>query len=304
MTAINAIDDLLCYILKIDRWDILSKKLSDLLFKKLSAAQRDVINDAIRVIASGAGTLSEGELQQILSDVENALGKKLEESLSEPVSTYHLRAYKMAFKEIGINFSFNKVSRDALRWMDEDIMYWIGEHYNETLSRQLNDLAAQIAETGYDRESAGQIFRKNLEDQFTRGNHYWEGLSNHIVTRSREFGHIDAYDRAGVEFVKVVAIMDSRTSKICRYMNERILPVSHLRTQRDKLMSAKSPEAAKEVSGWLNDKEAEQFIKDVPTDELITGTKTRMLGLPPYHFNCRTRTVMATSAEIEAYKKS
>jgi hypothetical protein len=61
---------------------------------------------------------------------------------------------------------------------------------------------------------------------------------------------------------------------------------------RNRIMAAKTPEAAKKVAPWVDFKK-------------INGKKAGKLPayftMPPYHGNCRTRTIRATAAEAKGW---
>jgi len=59
-------------------------------------------------------------------------------------------------------------------------------------------------------------------------------------------------------------------------------------------MSAVDPERVKKIAPWLTDKEVETKVKGKETKDLPKG-----LGLPPYHWNCRTLTVGVDEEEAE-----
>ncbi len=70
-------------------------------------------------------------------------------------------------------------------------------------------------------------------------------------------------------------------------MHGRIISVEEAVALRDALINAKDPEEVKQIAPWRKPEE----IEGKPTRKLPKG-----MALPPYHFNCRTRTVMAKKA--------
>jgi len=89
---------------------------------------------------------------------------------------------------------------------------------------------------------------------------------------------VAGYERAGITRVKVKAILDKRTSAICRALNGRIIEVAELSRQKEAILSAQSKEELKQAQPWLK---ASQVAGDLPSG----------YGLPPYHYRCRTTTV-------------
>jgi len=96
---------------------------------------------------------------------------------------------------------------------------------------------------------------------------------------------IKGYQELGIEYLEVLAVMDERTSEICKMMNGRIIPVANAAGQRDAMMAAKSPEDVKTISPWLKPAQ----LKGLDTK----GIMGKGVIMPPYHFHCRTTVVAA-----------
>ncbi|HEX2868795.1 MAG TPA: hypothetical protein VHO03_17270 [Ignavibacteriales bacterium] len=317
--AIEEIDDILCIIMKADKYQILANTLKVLLQNAWESLKEAAIEEAFQELEKGEGDLTEDDVKQLLSSLEVKLGEPLFKACLQIVADHQTKAYKQAFKKIdgkttNVEFSFNKTSKDALKWLRENETYWIGKFYSNQITGKLdatlNEFAKGIFEQGLSRAEGGKLLRSACKDFFDKPEgfkghitEYWEGLSDHITTRAREFGRVDAYDRAGIKYAKIVAVMDARTSEICKHMNGRVFPVSHLRDIRDKLMAANSPEEAKDVSPWLKTAQITEQVAGKSTKDLLSGDLTKTLASPPYHFKCRTITVGATQEEYDNQDK-
>ncbi|MCD6654479.1 MAG: hypothetical protein LT067_06935 [Sulfurovum sp.] len=80
--------------------------------------------------------------------------------------------------------------------------------------------------------------------------------------------------KAGVEEVKVVAVIDKKTSAVCRSMHGRIIPIKSVKDQADAITAATDIEEKKKASRW----QSKPIFGKLPSD----------VALPPYHFRCRT----------------
>lgn len=107
---------------------------------------------------------------------------------------------------------------------------------------------------------------------------YFEGVSDHIISQMQNVSVINEGAKNGVEYYKVVARIDGRTSECCRSMNGRIIPASHLEAQSQAIQNAKNIAQKKAAAIWRN---GAFYGKILPKD----------FGLPPYHFRCRTEVV-------------
>jgi SPP1 gp7 family putative phage head morphogenesis protein len=181
-----------------------------------------------------------------------------------------------------ISPTFNLVDYRAMDWLEETNIYWIGKHYDSQVVDRLKKAGYQVIEDGLARDEAGKVLKELFTDQFKKSNSYWEGLSNHIVTQSREFGAIEAYVKAEVTQYRIDAVLDDRTSDICRYLDGTIYEVSKAVEMRDRVMSAATPEASIKIKKWI----PYDAKKDDPPDKDLPD-----FAFPPYHFNCRSRSV-------------
>jgi len=291
--AIKEIDEILSILSKESKWDIMANKISNLLLTEITDLQKKGINEFISFVASGEGKVTQKEVNKGLKKLGKLLGNSVAEKLSEPIQNFQTKAYKTGFEEVGSSLKFNQADQEALIWLSTDQNYWIGEHYNSQLKEKMLNSAKEIVDQSLDRKEAAKLFRDVFEENFRKSNNYWESLGDHIVTRSREFGRTSAYEKAEIEYIKIDAVLDERTSDICRHMDGRIISVKKLIKQRDDLMNAKTPEETKKIAPWLSKKEIETKVIGVETEKLPKG-----LAMPPYHFRCRTRTVIAYSDEV------
>ncbi len=170
-------------------------------------------------------------------------------------------------------------------------MSWVRDSYENNISDELNASIRAYFEQGQTRIQLSE----NLEELLARTKKpkmrgYFDLLADHITTRIGEMGHVAGYEEAGVESVEVVAVLDDRTSDICRHMHGRIIPVSALVNQRDRLLDAAKRhdfDATKRAQPMLSGSRAFDVLSKDRTGDIVSSG----VGLPPYHFRCRTTTV-------------
>lgn len=178
-----------------------------------------------------------------------------------------------------IAFSFDNIDKEAIDAMRKSF-YWMGREFNENLRKKLTALI----EKTFSGEIANDEIPKILKDEFgglVKANEsYFKGVAEHISLQSQNISRVMQGRKYGVKYYKVSAVMDDRTSEICRSMNERIIPAAHLEDQADKILSAKNMADKKAAAAWRNN--------------AYNGRSDKMdanFGLPPYHFRCRTKIV-------------
>lgn len=293
---INDILSLLCKGEK-DKWVGLANRMTKLLTQAWSEEQKEAIREAIRFFAAGeTETITKKEFDFVIQSLQDKLGARLAEVFRKDVQKIQLESYTKGHTDVGIEFEFNTTDKLALSWLfEKDVkQFWIGDSYSADLNDSLNKIAGEVIKEGLGRDDAAKLFGEKLGDEFEKTNNYWDLLSNHIVTRAREFGRTSAYEKAGIEYIKIVAVIDQRTSAICRFLNGKIIKVSKLVEQRNKLLKVETVEQVKKIAPWYSDKEVEYFgDKFSKIYEAPPGT-----GSPPYHARCRTTTSIAYAEEI------
>lgn len=275
--------------LRKDDYQRLAAELQDALLLGWNKAIKEDIAQAIAALKN-PGKFSETELQELVSAVCDRLGLKFSNQQAAPLLEIQTASYGLGMQEvIRVKPTFQLIDKQALETLQRHGVYWVKTYFDVQLKEQVQRIGARVIEEGLDRVAAGELFQQAFEEQLgTYGARYWRGFSNHVVTRSRELGRVEGYVRAGIEYLEVRAVLDRRTTRICKEMHGRIIKVSRAVELRDKLINAENPEQVKQIAPWRKPEE----VAEVPTEKLPTG-----LSLPPYHFNCRTRTVSASAVE-------
>jgi len=281
-------------ILKADYTDDLVVQIRDLLFGHLNAIQKQTVEDAIRELSkANPERLTKADYARVKKVVESSLGVGIDDALKEKVLTSVDEVYARGQEAVlGFRPTFRTIDTKAVNWLQEDCVYWIGNHYENNVRDRLLSTAQEIIGSGIGRSDAAKLMEASFGDEFVRSQVYWDGLANHVVTRGREFGSVSGYEVGGIKKYKVLAYIDQRTSDICRQMNGRIIEVAKASELRGSLMNASKPESVKEIAPWVKGKD----IKGKKSKDLPVG-----MSLPPYHFKCRTTTI-AVSDDTEEEK--
>lgn len=193
----------------------------------------------------------------------------------------------LAGKNIAVNIVFDEIDIRAINAMRNNF-YWVGKEFNKDFTDRLKD----IIESAFRGEVARSELAGRLKDEFAselkQSVKYFEGVSDHIISQNQNISTVNQARKYGVKYYKVVAVMDSRTSAICRSMNGRLIPAEHIERQCDNIMNAKDMASKKAAATWAK--------------EPYNGRSDKMdsnFGMPPYHFKCRTEIVPAWVDEYE-----
>ncbi len=189
-----------------------------------------------------------------------------------------MRCIKIGAKEVAVDIGFQTVDFDALEQIHTSNLFWVGQHWDSHISKIINSKLDALFTDGMTQPQLAKALAHGLADVVDKSSAYWHMLADHTATKTREMGRVTGYQRAGIQYVKVQAYLDDKTSAVCRELHGTIIPVTQLTQQRHRYLAAtnnKDADAAK--SAW------KMFSTTTPVDHSA--------GSPPYHFNCRTITV-------------
>jgi len=113
-------------------------------------------------------------------------------------------------------------------------------------------------------------------------------VADTLTNKAGEYGRISGYEESQIQYMQIVAMLDDRTTPICRRMHGRIIPVKAAAKQRDQVLDAM------ENGDYESANELHRFVKANAMDRLSGNTSDILASgviLPPYHFGCRTTTV-------------
>ena len=271
----------------------IEEELFRLLRRAWAKGGEDAIGQAVRALRVGAGKLTPAEVDELLAAMSAMLGPEgFGAAVATSVRGAVVEAYDLGRRSFVAKPAFSLVDMRARDWLARNNNYWIGEHYGSHVGPVIAEtVKTEIVEAGLGRRAAGERLREIMEPQFgKRAEGYWRGVAASARTRARNFGAVESFVEGGFAELEVVAMMDERTSEICRAMNGKVFRVEWAAQQRDRMLAAKTPEEARDVAPWPQvDKEtAGQIAKEDPRDI----ARARGILLPPYHFNCRTIVVV------------
>ena len=191
-----------------------------------------------------------------------------------------------------LSSSFDSVDFKAIKLID-DSFYWLGNEYNEKLQTTLKDSIKEFMSGEIDRKNIAESLAEKLKGVVKENASikYFEGVADNIINQNRNLNMVLNADEE-VEFFKVMARMDDKTSAICRSMHGRLIPAKHLQKQAKNLLGAKSMAEKKNAAVWMSGEYLGRSDK-MPSD----------FGLPPYHFHCRTMIVPVYVKEGENGEK-
>lgn len=186
---------------------------------------------------------------------------------------------KLSMQGVSLGISFDKTDIRAIEAMKNNF-YWMRREFNNKFQSRLKEITQKVFEGEISRKSMAAALKEEFKSELDINISYFEGVSDHIISQNQNIARVNQARKYGAQHYKVMAIMDSKTSHICRSMNGRIIPAEHLERQADNIVGSKNIADKKAAAVWAK--------------EPYLGRSDKMpsnFGLPPYHFRCRTEVV-------------
>ncbi len=259
--------------------------------KQTRAYLLDLLTEAQNLGADGRPSAE--ELIRISEKAEEYLGIGLREAARFPVIAAQSEAFKIGRMAVsGIDYSFTRKNIYALDILRDDMLFWVGKAYDRNFSSWMQQRVKEYFDEGMSRVQLTERIAEKMNVVDPNMKSYIALLADHNTTRVAEMGHVSGYEDAGIEYAEIVAVMDDRTSPICRHLHGRLIPVSAMSAQRDKILSAsksRSISAVKAAQPMLSATSGKglNVMNTAATSQIIEEG----IGFPPYHFRCRTTTV-------------
>lgn len=256
----------------------LRAKLQQTYRQTFRSEARQAIAEAINALQEMSGVVDESDVSLVLESLEARLGADALGTTLTARSTAIVRdVFSLAAGQVKAGYKLTVTDQRAIKIISNQNLFWIRDHFDDDLLEQFRETTTEVMRTGLSRHKLAEELADRLGGVVDADAGYWSDLADHTITKSRAMGQIAAFEEAGIEYARVKAVMDGKTSPICRDLNGRIIPVSHLARQRDNIMAATSVAELKKAHPWPS--RYTRATADLPEN----------IGSPPYHGRCRTQ---------------
>lgn len=169
-------------------------------------------------------------------------------------------------------------AKEILNDMVTATKYFTNNYFNRMVVPQLQAIVHEALLTGQLDSTTYQAIRTAMSDRL-KSVPYWRVVANAAASRGYHYGAIRAGQSIGRRGYEIVAVLDAKTSAICRTMNGKQFWVADASLQVSRAAEALD-EDIKHVAPWLTPED----IDGLSNDEL------RSMGfiIPPFHGNCRS----------------
>jgi len=254
--------------------------------RKNKAETEAFVSDLLVYVMQNVESIDKEVLLDIVSAKVKSLGYTLDTAILE---TLHEKSAAAVASSVGATFTFDKTDAQVLDSMQRALT-WMKEDGAANTQDKLKTIIGQAMEGEINMSDLGETLREGFEGVVDESARYFEGVSDHVIRQSQSVTRAYQFEKAGIKEVKVVAVIDNRTSIICKSLHGRIISVKKAVGQADAITEAQSIEEKKSASRWQT--------------QPIFGTLGKDVALPPYHFRCRTIVVAYFPQSVEVDGKN
>jgi len=246
----------------------------------------------------------EGQLRTVLAEAERILGPELATELEPATRRYLERAFRAGHAIRGVGRSiqtlFDKPRQEAVDWLVRHDRFWIGKVFPEHVRDSFRDTIVGGLDEGLGRKAIGRRLRDLMAG--TKDAPGKLELYNRVaaasVNRAHNWGGMFSLEEARVEEYVFRAVMDERTSRICRELNGRVFSVPRVMSVVRQTLDG-PPSAIESIAPWPTfDADRNDFF--VQTGERRAYLKSKSsdwlaehgIALPPLHGSCRSVVVL------------
>jgi len=279
-------------------------------YRVLNNAWKSEIKDAARLAIQmlsdmpRAEKLNKDAIDRLMGIINTQLGDDFAALVNEPTKAIIERCVRLGIKDVQVQAP-TKTSIGLWGIEDQHLsstiqkqqLFWIGNHFEADVRQNFADTLTKAIEQGYTKEMLADTLKAQFNDIANHSDHYWQGLAEHTALRIREFGRLQGYKKAKAKYYKLVVILDDRTSDICRALSaqDKVYPLNDALEVMDKLMALDTKsnslddarEYIKALAPWVKDDQIEYDSEMNPVG--VSGVHT---PFPPFHWKCRTTTVI------------
>ena len=229
------------------------------------------------------------------------------------------RVRRMPRVRQGLATGFKVNDSEVSRLLSQHHSFWVRDRHgqiSETMSARARGIISAGVERGAGRQEIGRELARMTGDGL-RQPHYYQTVAANHVARARSYTTGASYRAAGIEFYRIEAVLDDRTTHQCEFLHEKVLPTGPAVGRLERAMADSNPESILVNQPFIRDAGNRLTIPDgkggqatvARIDQRSSGASpsgissvfsgamsqsdlvSHAVGFPPYHHQCRTTTV-------------
>lgn len=278
------------------------KRLASLLTSQFRGKAKKAVEYIAKGLKSGKIT-SEADLLRELDYVGKMLGNVSPQDAKEIIAAttllYSVEKGDIA-KTMGLKFALHQADQFAIGALGRDQVWYIGDFYQDAMSKRMREITTNIIlNQGLSRDEAARQIKDAMSREFGIGggpghiiqlptgwtgtpDGYFKMMASTIHDRAANLGRVVTFTEAGVSTYRIDAVLDERTSDICKVMDGKTFDIKYAQDYAQRYYSATDKDEVEKVVMWRDAKD----IRPIANDEAALAKAG--MALPPYHGSCRT----------------
>lgn len=258
--------------------DYLAEELviAALLAKSVKDSAGTFVDDVMDVIENDINRLDD-----VLASAEARMGSNVSDSTEKKVMAAITREVRKGANASGLYsvIKDNPTTDDIIKGMTKAAKYYTNNYFNKFVLPELANKIDDFLLTGQADAAGYQAIREAMENRLATTN-YWRVVGNSAASRSYHYGLLKAASSQGQTGYRFVAVLDRRTSYICRELDGEEYWIADAVNLMERVALADNPEEVKEITPWVSESEA----KSLGIDRLAEMG----VQVPPLHARCRS----------------
>lgn len=124
----------------------------------------------------------------------------------------------------------------------------------EGFGAEARRIVAEGLEAGLGREDLSAALQAAAQDALAgRSAFYWDVVAGAFVGNGRSYAQLSSYAEAGIARYLIEAVLDERTTEICRYLHGKVFEVGDALRRFDALDRLDAPEDVKQAQPWVRE---------------------------------------------------
>lgn len=252
--------------------------------------------------------MHDSTLDQTMKYLDEELGKKLPSSLAVTMNAELIRNWLEASyikTSVGVIQGINTATHrlpESVKWFESANSYDYGNIYNSFR----NDMQTAIKDAFEGKDSISQSIRERAArtvDRFgdamgsSLAENRYRLVTENAVVKARNFSQILSMDEIGITEYQISAIMDQKTSNICRTLNGKVFQVKEAVKYVNDVFNT-APDKVTSKFPWADQKDFPQTDAErnaLKPSDLKSLYDSMPVKLPPYHAKCRTSVIVKSS---------
>lgn len=296
-------------------------------------ADVDAVRDAMAVLDVDWPRTTAAERRRLVSEAMAAAGRatalipaRIQVPLGDAAESVVAATRTQARRQQGLAIAadFNALDRRVVTHVVGSQGNFVRDEYGrriESLGEEARRIVAAGLEQGLGRDDiAADLERAARAALVERAPFYWEVVASSFMSQGRSFAQMSSYAEAGIQRYVIEAVLDERTTHICRYLHGKSFAVADALQRFERVEQLEQPEDIKRELPWVRESldpetgRTRLYVDGgagrTPLAEVTRsafGTRDDRgdfralasdgalrevgIGFPPYHGLCRTTTL-------------